>query len=375
MTAPFLTFFPQFCKEPLNDGAWYPGFTDWDLIKDLPAGVRERFTPAAGYYDLAVPEVISRQFASVAQSAWPSMALYHYFFDGRFVLDSVERFIIGGGTPVPPFFVIWANETWSKRWIGKPGEIIIRQNHSLDPEAIRAHVGRLASLFRHSSYVRRGDRPFFVIYAPYEIPRVGAFVGAYREEFARVGVNPLMGFCVPYIDPRFDAREFDFCVEFQPRLFFNTVRARQQGRLTSTALFVKHWAPWCFEQITGVRDRLKRSRSEPGFLFSYQDYLELLEADYFTKALESAYQKPVYRSLFFSWNNFPRYRGSGVAVSHSEGDYAAFMDACRRVKTSQEWFLVNSWNEWSEGAALEPGIRPPTAFEAVAAPIRAALAD
>ena len=42
MTGQYLTFFPQFCPDPLNDAAWRPGFTDWDLIRQLSAGTRER---------------------------------------------------------------------------------------------------------------------------------------------------------------------------------------------------------------------------------------------------------------------------------------------------------------------------------------------
>src|ERR1700676_1040048 len=145
----YLTFFPQFCKEHVNDKAWYSGFTDWDLIKELPTKMRRRFTPALGFYDLSVPQVISRQFDAIGQSPWPGMALYHYFFDGQFVLESVERHILEAGSRGPSFFILWANETWTKRWIGKPTGIIKKKRHSSDPAIVRAHVDRLSRLMKH----------------------------------------------------------------------------------------------------------------------------------------------------------------------------------------------------------------------------------
>ena len=368
MTGPFLTFFPQFCRDPINDGAWYPGFTDWDLIRQLEEPLRSRFLPAAGCYDLADQECISRQFSSVRSSAWPAMALYHYFFDGRFVLNGVERFILDGREPVPPFFIIWANESWSKRWIGKPRQIILRQHHSLSRECVTTHVRRLATLFRHPSYARENGRPIFVLYAPFDIPGVSEFLRTYRRAFAEADVDPLIGFCVPYIDPTFDGRDFDFCVEFQPRLFINVMRSRHRGWGMRAAIALKNRVPWVFDHVTGAVDRVRRGRSQPSISLSYQEYLDLVEKDYFVTALEQAYRLPVRRGLFFSWNNYPRYRGSAVQVTHRDGDYAAFVRLAEQMKAKQGWFLLNSWNEWSEGAALEPGLQTPDLYERIEGP-------
>jgi hypothetical protein len=351
----FLTFFPQFCREPVNDHAWYPGFNDWDLVRELPEAIRSRFTPAVGYYDLAVNEAIAAQFAAVRASPWPRIALYHYFFGGRFVLSTVERFILEGGQPVPPFFLIWANETWTKRWVGKPSEVIIRQDHSLQPIVVATHVERFCSLFEHPSYFRVDGRPLLVLYAAYDVRDVRRFVGTYREAFGARGVDPLIGFCVPYVDPEFDASSFDFSLEFQPRLFFNTMRAlRQKGR-TRVGLALKRTLPRIYESIVGWRDRARRHGSAKISWFEYEDYLELQGRNAFQSQLEDAFGLPSVPCAFYSWNNFPRYRGSSVIVRHRPGELREFEQICSRMTKTHVWSLVNSWNEWSEGAALEPG--------------------
>lgn len=363
MKGPHLTFFPQFCPEPINDKAWYPGFNDWDLIKKLPMPMSNRFRPAAGLYDLSSPGDIAAQFQSLAASRWPSMALYQYFFDGRFALDAVERFILSSDCPVPRFFTIWANESWSKRWVGKPHEMIIRQQHSLDEQTVTAHVERQCRLFAHPSYQHWNARPVFVIYSVYDVPNLPALLNTYRQAFASRGFNPLIGFCVPYVDPEFVADGFDFCVEFQPRLFFNVMRSRSSPAVTKTGLALKRWLPWLYDALISVRDRRRRDRMTPREAFVYSDYLALLEQDTFHQLLKQAYGLPVLRCLFYSWNNFPRYRGGAVVVTHGEGDYERFLRVSDAWQQSQEWYLVNSWNEWSEGAALEPGVQPPQSFD------------
>jgi len=291
------------------------------------------------------------------------MALYHYYFDGQHVLDSVERFIVDGGNNVPSFFAIWANESWTKRWVGQPREIIIAQRHSSDRSTVTKHVQRLGSLMQHSAYKRINGRPLFVIYSAYEIPNIERFLDVYRTEFQRQGITPAIGFCVSYIDDLFPAQFFDFCLEFQPRLFFNTIRKTQHAAASRIGLLIKRHVPGLYDELTNIRDSIYRYRNRPRNYLSYRDYLSLASSDVFGSLLTDSFGIPVIRSTFYSWNNFPRYRGSALAVTHADSDYQRFNALCDSLAASNEWFMVNSWNEWSEGAALEPGLIHPEQFE------------
>src|SRR5262249_45277763 len=151
--------------------------------------------------------------------------------------------------PVPPFFIIWANETWTKRWVGKPSEVIIRQDHSVDPAVVATHVDHICRLFEHPSYARVDGRPLIVLYAPYDVRDIRRFIGTYREAFASRGFQPLVGFCVSYVDPEFDASSFDFSVEFQPRLFFNTMRALHQTTRARVGLTLKKTLPRLYASL------------------------------------------------------------------------------------------------------------------------------
>jgi hypothetical protein len=211
--------------------------------------------------------------------------------------------------------------------------------------------------------VRLDGRPVFVVYAPYEMPDISAVVRVYRAAFAQRGLNPQIGFCASYVDPALAAHEFDFCLEFQPRLFFNVMRGLRKPHATNAGLYLKRRLPWLYEKLTGLRDRRTRAGATPRKYLDYSDYLGLLERDEFVRALREAYGLPVVRSLFYSWNNYPRYRGGALAVRHQPGDYEKFLALASRWTASEPWFLLNSWNEWSEGAALEPGGVAPERYE------------
>jgi hypothetical protein len=215
----------------------------------------------------------------------------------------------------------------------------------------------------HESYRRINGRPIFVIYSPYEIADIKNVIGAYRAGFRARGINPLIGFCVSYVDISMSVEDFDFCMEFQPRLFFNVLRARTMANSTRAGLLIKRSVPSMFQALTGMRDKIYRHRNKPRHWVPYEEYLQLADENYFGKLLENAFKLPSIRSAFFSWNNFPRYKGSALAVRHSPGDFDHFARLCDRLGRETDLYLVNSWNEWSEGAALEPGVLPPDEFE------------
>lgn len=351
----FFTFFPQFTPDPINDAAWKPGFTDWDLIDALPENERAPFLPARQRYDTAAPEYVRQLAADLrAVATNPGLMVYHYFFDGRHVLNKFERNLLAS-EDAPPFFLCWANETWSKRWVGRPQDILIHQRHVMDDDIMRQHVAYLANFFRHSSYRHHEGRPVFVLYNPL-IGILGEYVARYRELFAEHELNPVIGCCISHeIDPA-SVSFFDFICEFQPRFFFNLARSGHAARLGSRLKVV---APGLFERLGGLRDRMKTKKGSVSEI-GYSNYLEALTDGSIESRLRTiAAGLPVMRSTFFGWNNTPRYRERSTVVSHAglgDADLAP-IDALRSDDSLP--LIVNSWNEWSEGAALEvPQVEP-----------------
>lgn len=350
----FFSYFPQFHPEPINDRAWGKGFTDWDLIRALPDTERDAFTPFRGFYDPSSPAYLKTLCSQLNELPLPNVGLmvYHYHFDGVSALSGFEKQLLSQPESGPPFFLCWANETWSKRWVGQPGEFLVEQHHKVDVDLVRAHTAYLARFFDLPHYHRVNGRPLFMIYdaqASATLPRVMLM---YRESFMKLGHNPMIGACISYPQPFTHLLPYDFGCEFQPRFFFNS---RSSSGLSQSAARLKMHLPRFFEWLGGQRDRLRQLQGRRNY--AYKDYLSALSNGRIDKDLRASVAAlPLMRSVFLCWDNLPRYGNRSTRVFHEgvePGDLVALSSLRSDVGLP---LLINSWNEWSEGAALEAGL-------------------
>ncbi|HEX6894261.1 MAG TPA: glycoside hydrolase family 99-like domain-containing protein, partial [Bryobacteraceae bacterium] len=70
---------------------------------------------------------------------------------------------------------------------------------------------------------------------------------------------------------------------------------------------------------------------------------------------------PLFRGVMPAWDNTPRRRNKARIVVHSSPElYERWLSAMvkQSVETAQDAFVfINAWNEWAEGAYLEPDQR------------------
>ena len=344
MSAKFFTFFPQFCSEPINDIAWGKGFTDWELIKSLPPNIAREFTPQSGFYNPADREYINQLGSAVRTLGGndAGLMLYHYFFDGIHALASFEQKLLELD-PGIPFFLCWANESWTKRWRGKPNEFIARQLHKLDTETTQSHASYLAALFDLPSYLKINGRPVFIIYEPHAVKHMATVIENYRRNFECLGYNPFIGACISYPQSTpFKEIGFDFVQEFQPRYFFN----QQRGSIVSkVGAKVKASAPATFDYMASVLERLKSAKNQSRE-YRYREYLCSINEGRLESSLRvTSDGLPIGRSTFLTWNNLPRYGSFSVRVDH-QGVAPNDLKCLSQINSDLQLpVIVNSWNE------------------------------
>jgi glycosyltransferase involved in cell wall biosynthesis len=222
---------------------------------------------------------------------------------------------------------MWANENWTRRWDGSDEQVLISQDWRREDEA--ALVDCFARHFRDPRYIRIQGRPVLMVYRPGLIPQTRATVARWRRLFRRRhGEDPVLVMSQSFdaADPRLFG--FDGAIEFPPHKLVNGLPLRNP-------------------ELTYFDQRAN------GQVFAYADVVA-------ASLEEKAPDFPLIKTAVPGWDNDARRQGAGLVVHGATP--AAYQDwlaelAARARKTpflGEPLVCVNAWNEWAEGAYLEP---------------------
>ena len=341
-------YLPQFHPIPENDEWWGKGFTEWiNVVRSKPLfpGHCQPDLPAdLGFYDLRVPETRAAQAELAATYGLHGFCYYHYWFNGRRILERPVDEVWKSGQPNFPFCLCWANENWTRRWDGLDAHLLLEQRYSTSDDL--AHIRSLLPLFLDTRYIRVADRPLFLVYRASQLPQPQKTTDLWRREAERAGLKGLFLVRVEsFRDERGDPSNmgFDSALEFEPR-WFELVKSRILRR--------KWW------------HRRKLGTSEPAFLDNCVcDYRDVV-----TRALaEPLPAYPRIPAVCPGWDNSPRRKhGAHILINSTPEIYEGWLrevaNRLRPVARSQgnsvlaanSMVFINAWNEWGEGTHLEP---------------------
>lgn len=324
-------YLPQFHAIGENDAWWGAGFTEWtNVTRALPryVGHRQPRTPAdLGFYDLRDPDVLRRQADLARRAGVHGFCIHDYWFSGRKVLETPLELLLANPDIDLPFCLNWANENWSRRWDGSDQDILLRQLYA--PEDAEGYVRSILPALRDPRYIRVRGRPLLMLYRPRLLPDVRRWLEIWRSFLIAEGVgDPFLVMPQSFGDG--DPRVFGF---------------------DAAAGFPPHNAGW---ELPDERSRM-----------------DLLDLDFTGRA--SSYAALAQRSLqnwtdafrLFpgvcpEWDNEARKPGRGAGFyGASPRAYGAWLEAAaRQAMTADEpderIVFINAWNEWAEGAHLEP---------------------
>lgn len=336
-------YLPQFHPTVENDEWWGKGFTEWrNVTKAQPLfpGHYQPHLPAdLGFYDLRLAEVREAQAALAREYGIHGFCYYHYWFNGRRILERPFNEVLASGKPDLPFCLCWANENWTRVWDGGENHVLLGQNYSDEDDL--AHIQSLLPAFRDPRYIRINGRPLYLVYRSELLPDPKRTAELWREAAIKSGVGDLYLVRVESFARGIDPASigFDAAVEFAPD-------GHDMGE-------------WKFHY--GLAGMLSRKGIIP------RAYAANRVVDYRTLAKGMMARPPTpykqFRCATPMWDNSARRKENARIVI---GSTPALYENWLKTITSktQETFegderivFINAWNEWAEGNHLEPDLK------------------
>jgi glycosyltransferase involved in cell wall biosynthesis len=331
-------FLPQFHRIPENDAWWGKGFTDWtNLSRALPrfAGhLQPRVPRDLGFYDLDDSATLRRQIDLALGAGLSGFVFYFYWFNGRRLLEGPLNTLMGDAALKMPFCVMWANENFTRSWDGLERDVLMTQEYREEDDA--ALIACFAGMFKDSRYIRIENRPLLMIYRAALIPDAAPRIAAWRKMFLEFGEAPIIIMAQSLADH--DPRPYglDGAVEFPPHKISDEV-----------------------PRINGKLDLF-----DPEFSAAVFDYEAIAAAS----LAQPAPPYPLIKTIAPGWDNDPRREGKGLVLHDSTpAKYQAWLEGLVKQAGEKDFWgekiiCVNAWNEWAEGAFLEPDIHFGAAF-------------
>ena len=353
---PIAIYLPQFHPVPENDEWWGKGFTEWTNVTKAQPKFEGHYQPHLpadlGFYDLRLEESRLAQEELAKEYGIYGFCYYHYWFNGRRILEKPLNEKLKNPKEDLPFMLCWANENWSRRWDGSESDILLEQNYS--EEDHRQHIQHLIPYFKDSRYIRIYGKVVFAVYRTDLIPDLENTIAIWKNvaKEHEVELYILRFEAAASNGKKFMIKGINAATEFQPHTAINRISSSTpklkglKDEISFTA------AVNSFRARLATR-REKLSKKKDGRIFQYND---IINADIYDQ------DKPDYK-LFScvtpGWDNSSRKSKNYTVLENSSPPlFRKWLNSKLEIfepfSSEENLFFINAWNEWAEGNHLEP---------------------
>ena len=353
-------YLPQFHTIPENDKWWGKGFTEWTNTKKARPLFEGHYQPKTplneNYYDLSDVSVMVEQAELAKRYGVYGFCYYHYWFkNGKKLLEKpVEQMLDNKDVDIP-FCLCWANENWTRNWDGGNHEVIATQEYG-NPKEWKQHFDYLLPFFKDKRYIGLGGCPLLVIYKPEQIIMFEEMAKYWRKLAVKNGFS---GLILMRQSPGIMLKELDYAIKFQPAMVWNYFDYDDSHMKRSKTECVKNFMKKII--ISTGNEKLLQERKKRLFsdgkkygralrLFDYDDTWDIiLNHQVFSNKLCSG--------AFTAWDNTARSRYGQLFLGDSPEKFEHYMVELLKKTSALDLVFINAWNEWAEGAYLEPDER------------------
>ena len=353
-------YLPQFHAIKENDKWWGKGFTEWVNVKAAKPLFKGHNQPRVplndNYYNLLDHNVMQNQFNLAKKYGIYGFCFYHYWFNGKKLLEKPLEDMIGNSSLNMPYCLSWANESWTNAWkADQKNKVLIEQKYGGKQDWSK-HFAYLLQFFNDKNYIKNNNKPMFVIYRPELINCLNEMLDYWNLLAIKEGFDGIE-FAYQHLEfdnlKHKDDSRFSYNIEYQPAYALNDNINETRSASSSLKKYIKRLITF-FEKKTSV-DFLTRLS-----FFHKKDNLKLYSYDkiWHNILIRKATSNKSIAGAFVDWDNTPRKQKRGFVISGGTpikfSKYIKLQIENVKKNYSNDMIFIFAWNEWAEGGYLEP---------------------
>lgn len=342
-------YLPQFHETMENNRWWGKGYTEWVGVREarpLYPGHYQPTEPASdNYYDLTNPETLRWQAKLAKENEIYGFCFYHYWFGRKLILEKPAQLLLENKDIQMNFCFSWANETWKRTWSRQEGNswnvvydegmpqqtqgILMKQEYG-DRSEWHDHFMYFLPFFQDERYIKVDHKPVLILYKPREIKCLHAMLKMWNQLAVESGFAGLYIIATndwdvqnPYIEAN---------VIFEP------------------AYSVKNPTAWRSIVNEYVYKKREKGRKIP-LIYSYSHTWEKI----LSRQIQSS--RKTFLGGFVKFDKTPREgKNASLYLGASPEKFKKYFNRLVQMgkRMDHEFVFLNAWNEWGEGAYLEP---------------------
>lgn len=341
-------YLPQFHEIKENNEWWGKGYTEWTAVKKAKPLFTNHQQPVEplndNYYDLSdITGTPLKQQATLAKKYEVfGFCFYHYWFKtGSQLLEKPMEILLEHKEIDINYCICWANETWKRTWYSEKNQVLKKQEYGDEVEWVN-HYNYLKRFFQDKRYIKEDNKPMILIYHSKDIQCLDRMVECWNR------LAKMDGFSGVYI------------------VSANTGNIKQDNRINCIDAYYNYEPGFTKKRNTSI---LKRATHKIKIIVT-RIYNRVSNKKVFTSIINSTpiydqvdqvtqYNgKKCYLGTFTGYDDTPRrqYRGDVYtsSVEKFKQSLIKIDHKLKKIGRQDDYVFITAWNEWGEGAHLEP---------------------